>query len=774
MEFWLLDLNYETRHGEPAICLWGISSEDKRIAIFCDYEPYFYLVPKSSQNPSDLIAKLAAERPHPAIKASTVTKKRLLGKDQLVIRVSCSDADSVEKCARQCVKALGAQGSFEEKIRPATKYQMDRRLKTCEWYEMKVEQVENHDSLEVDAVYRAKSDPERTGKTERPPLHLIAFTLLAVSSLGSPNRDRDPVQEIAWASSDAGNTTPGHALGPEKEMIDQFSEAVSKSRSDFVFSFDGRRFNWPYLITRAEISKTQLKNGRDGGPPRQSLYGHFSITGRANVDLADFAGDLYNVKEKSLENVLRFLGINPTPGRPIDENEYYTHWSTPELREKLERRIKANTENTIELGKDALDYIIELSSLSGLPPDQVLAAAVGFRVDNYMIMEAHKLGQLIPDRNDLPVIPYRGAIVLKPEVGLHENVAVVDFSSMYPSLMVKYNISPDTITDEKDADAFSIPEVGWSFRRQPPGLYAIVLGKLLDERKRLKREVSRLQKGSREYRRLKTRERAVKVITNATYGYAGWAGSRWYSKQVAESAAAVGRDTINKSIFIARNLGLRVLYGDTDSLFVSHDRALVERFLRTVEEDLGLEISFSQVYKRILFTEAMKKYAGLREDGEIDVVGMEAVRGDWSQLAKEAQNEVLRMVLEDMGPVRAKEYVLALTKDLKSAKMPMSCFIIWKTLTKRLEEYDIHAPHVEAAKKLVKKGWKVGPGDRVGFVIVNRPGKLFQKAEPYFNASLEELDYNYYVENQILPVAARALSVFGISEKELAQGQSLG
>src|SRR6266851_1788006 len=257
MEFWLLDLNYETRHGEPAICLWGISSEDKRIAIFSDYEPYFYLVPKDSQNPSDLIARLATEKPHPAIKAATVTKKRLLGKDQLVIRVSCSDADSVEKCARQCVKAVGAQGSFEGKIRPATKYQMDHQLKTCEWYEMKVEQVENHDSLEVEAVYRSKSDPERTGKTERPPLHLLAFTLLAVSSLGSPSRDRDPVQEIAWASSHAGNATSGHASGSEKGTIDRFSEAISKARTDLVFSFDGRRFNWPYLIKRAEINKTR-------------------------------------------------------------------------------------------------------------------------------------------------------------------------------------------------------------------------------------------------------------------------------------------------------------------------------------------------------------------------------------------------------------------------------------------------------------------------------------------------------------------------------------
>ncbi len=772
MEFWLLDLNYEAWDGKPAICLWGIAPDNKRVVIIQDYQPYFYLMPREGQDPAELLAEIDKQKPHPAIKAATLEKKKLLGKEHLVIRVSCTEADSLEKCARQTVKALGALASFEETLRPATKYQNNLGIKPCQWYRVEVEQIENSQGLEVDAVYRGKSEPAPTGRAQSLQLHLLAFAILAVSPVGSPNRERDPIVGIAWASSDEAG--PSHSYGSEPEIISRFSEAVSQTRSDFVFSFEGNRSSWPYLARRTVLAKAQLRVGRDGGPPRQSLFGHFSLTGRANVDLADFAQDLYDVKEKTLRNVLTFLGIKPRDVESIEENDYYRYWSDRELRKKLEGRIEADAEETFELGRDALDYIVELSSLSGLPPDQVLAAAVGFRVDNHMMMEAHRLGELIPARNEMPVIPYRGAIVLKPEVGLHENVAVVDFSSMYPSLMVKYNISPDTILDKDEgAESFVVPEVGWRFRKNPPGLYAIVLGNLLSERKRLKREVANSRKGTNEYRLLKARERAVKVITNATYGYAGWAGSRWYSKQVAESAAALGRDTINKSIFIAKKLGLKILYGDTDSLFVNHDKALVEKFLKTVEEDMGLEISLSHVYQRILFTEAMKKYAGLREDGEIDVVGMEAVRGDWSQLAKEVQNMVLKMALEDKGPARAKEYVLSLTKDLKSAKKPISSFVIWKTLTKRPEDYDVHAPHVEAAKKLVKEGWPVKSGDSVGFVIMNRPGKLFQKAEPYFNASLAELDYNYYVENQIIPAAARALSVFGITEKELTHGEPL-
>ncbi len=770
MNFWLLDLNYEPWQGKPAIWLWGITDENLRVLIVQDYEPYFYLMPRQSQDPAGLKERLEKEKPHPAITGAVLDRKRLLGKEHVVVKVSCAEVDSLEKCARQTVKSLGAEASFEENIKPAVKYRYDSDVKPCQWYEIEIEEVENPPNLEVDRVYRALGKPRATGKLQTPELHIFAFTVLAVSRVGSPSRERDPVQMIAW-NSNQGDGRVTLVSGPEAEVITKLSEALSKSRSDFVFSFEGNRFNWPYLVRRFGIAKTDLRVGRDGGPPRQSLYGHFSVTGRANVDLADFAQDLYDVKEKTLGNVLGYLGIKGREVQPIDENQYYRYWSDQELRRKLQGKIEVETEGTLELGKDALDYIVQLSSLSGLPPDQVLAAAVGFRVDNHMMMEAHRLGELIPTRNEMPVIPYKGAIVLKPELGIHENVAVVDFSSMYPSLMVKYNISPDTVLGEDEGEeSYVVPEVGWRFRKQPLGFYAIVLRSLLEERRRLKREGAKAQKGSREYRLLKARERAVKIITNATYGYAGWAGSRWYSKQVAESAAALGRDTIKRSITIAKKLGLKVLYGDTDSLFITFDKGLVDKFLMTVEEELGLEISLRQVYKRILFTEAMKKYAGLEEDGDLDVVGMEAVRGDWSALAKEVQNQVLRLVLEDKNPSRAVDYVATLVRNLKSAKMPLSSFIIWKTLTKRPSDYDVHAPHVEAAKKLVEEGWPVGSGDRIGYVIVKRPGKLFQKSEPYFRATKEDLDYDYYVENQILPVVARALGVFGITEKQILGG----
>src|SRR6266568_2708547 len=182
--------------------------------------------------------------------------------------------------------------------------------------------------------------------------------------------------------------------------------------------------------------------------------------------------------------------------------------------------IQTFGEDVVKNGEEAIDYVIQISALSGLPPDQVIAAAVGFRVDNYLMMETHNLGQLIPPRTEQPIIPYKGAIVLEPKVGLHDNVASLDFSSMYPSLMIKYNISPDTlVTGKEREDVFEVPEVKHRFRKSPSGFYRIVLTKLIEARKTTKAELKRTAPSDSRYPLLKAREKAVKVMTNAVYGY---------------------------------------------------------------------------------------------------------------------------------------------------------------------------------------------------------------------------------------------------------------
>ncbi|TMI26623.1 DNA polymerase II [Candidatus Bathyarchaeota archaeon] len=768
--FWLLDLNHETYQGKSSIWLWGITHDGKRVLVTdSNYRAYFYLLPREGQDSEHLRKSLEEEKPHPTIENATIEKKKLLAEERFVLKIFCKNPEFLERAARDTLKKTGAAATYEEKLRSAIKYQYDFGIKPCQWYEVDTSSstIDPKD-YSVQETLTATDHPKPISKEEPPRLDLFSFSLLSVSKTGAPSPIRDPIQIIGWRTSKAENEVLQTKADSDDETIREFGGHVSKTNPDFVLTFDGNSVHWPYLVKRADKTKTPLRVGRDGGPPHQSLYGHYSLIGRANVDLLNFADDLYAVKNKTIEDVAKYLGIELSSQNPIDETAYFEHWSNLNQRKNLVKHVEEQTEAILKIGQEAIDYVIQMSALSGLPPDQVIAAAVGFRVDNYLMMETHNLGQLIPSRMEQPIIPYKGAIVLEPKIGLHDNIASLDFSSMYPSLMIKYNISPDTLVIGKETDdIFEVPEVAHRFRKNPSGFYRIVLTKLIEARKTTKAELKRTSESDPRYTLLKAREKAVKVMTNAVYGYAGWAGARWYSKEVAESAAALGRETINRAISIAKSLGLTVFYGDTDSLFVNYDEKLVQKFQDEIDRQLGLEINLSEVYKRILFTEAKKKYAGLRIDGQIDVVGLEAVRGDWSNLARDVQNNVLRMVLEDAKPARAAAYVKNLTSDVRSKNLPLSAYVIWKTLTKPVADYEVNAPHVEAAKKMAKEGWSVTAGDKVGFVITKKPGKLYQKAEPHYRVSTDDIDYDYYVHNQIVPAAARILEVLGVKEDQL-------
>src|SRR5213080_2881090 len=766
--FWLLDLNHETYEGKSSIWLWGITHEGKRVLVIDNYRAYFYLLPRKKEDPEELRKKLEAEKPHPTIENATIEKKKLLADERVVLKVFCKDPEFLERAARETLKKTGAEAIYEEKLRLAIKYQYDHGIKPCQWYEADTTaSTIDPGKFSVQETLTATDHPRSIPKEEPPSLDLFSFSLLSISKIGAPSPIRDPIQVISWRTNKNANEVLLTNADSDQATIQKFGEDVVKNNPDFVLSFEGNSIHWPYLVKRANKTKTPLRVGRDEGPPHQSLYGHYSLIGRANVDLLNFAEDLSEVKNKTVENVARYLGIKLSDPKTIDETANFDYWSKPDQRKILVKHMEEQTETVLKIGEEAIDYVIQISALSGLPPDQVIAAAVGFRVDNYLMMETHNLGQLIPPRTEQPIIPYKGAIVLEPKVGLHDNVASLDFSSMYPSLMIKYNISPDTLVTGEYEDVFEVPEVKHRFRRSPSGFYGIVLTKLIEARKTTKAELKRTPPSESRYPLLKAREKAIKVMTNAVYGYAGWAGARWYSKEVAESAAALGRETINRAISLAKSLGLTVFYGDTDSLFVNHDEKLVQKFQGEIDRQLGLEINLTEVYKRILFTEAKKKYAGLKTDGQIDVVGLEAVRGDWSNLSRDVQNTVLRMVLEDADPSRAAAYVQDLTRNLKSKKLSLSSFIVWKTLAKPVEAYEVNAPHVEVAKKMAKDGWPVTAGDKVGFVITKRSGKLFQKAEPHYKVTIEDVDYDYYVRNQIVPATARILEILGVSEEQL-------
>lgn len=125
-------------------------------------------------------------------------------------------------------------------------------------------------------------------------------------------------------------------------------------------------------------------------------------------------------------------------------------------------------------------------------------------------------------------------------------------------------------------------------------------------------------------------------------------------------------------------------------------------------------------------------------------------------------------MLKEQSPDEAVEFVRSYISRLQREKVPYKRLVIWKTLAKPVQKYAVKAPHVEAAKTLMKERWDLSLGDKIGYVIVAGPGKLHQKANPYILVSCDDIDVEYYVSNQIVPAASRILSMFGITGEELS------
>jgi DNA polymerase I len=227
-----------------------------------------------------------------------------------------------------------------------------------------------------------------------------------------------------------------------------------------------------------------------------------------------------------------------------------------------------------------------------------------------------------------------------------------------------------------------------------------------------------------------------------------------------------------KAITMAEKRGLEVVYGDTDSIFVKNEPAKVAKLLAEIERELGLEISTDKAYTRIFFTEAKKRYAGLLTDGRLDIVGLEVMRGDWAAVARKVQEKVLEIVLREQSPQKAARFVQQFIGELRQKRVPYRDLVIWKTLTKPAEEYEIKAAHVEAARMLKGKGWELGIGDKVGYVVVAGSGRLYERVKPYVFASYAEVDLEYYVSKQIVPAAVRVLESFGITEEQLLSSKT--
>jgi DNA polymerase I/DNA polymerase-2 len=805
-----LDADYALVEGRANVRLYCKNLEGKTFVVLDEnFKPYFYVLPQENKvsEIKDKIKSLNKEKLGIGFLEVEVVEKIWQGKRTKILKVNIDNPRKIPDVRDEIKDWEGVEETFEYDVVFYKRYIIDKQIEPMGWIEVEGEKVENKEGYLVDEIIKANSI-KPLEKEKMINFKVLAFDTefiedngkhhLIMLSLFSSDGTKKVITSKTWEN----QPTYVESVKGEKEIIEKFLEIVRKMDPDFICTYNGDNFDFPRLKERSEELKVPLKLGRDVSTLHLVRRGRISsarIKGRVHIDLFDFIDHILSASMKSevltLNEVAQeLLGIGK---KELEYKEMIEIWSKKEQMEKLAEYSLHDSFLTFKLSELILPQIFALCRLTGLLPFDACRNTYSQLVEAFYTRKAFSDNVLVPNRPKTEEIErrkmapvYKGAIVIEPKKGIHSDILVFDFKSLYPTIICTHNISPETFNcpHEECEKKNRVPETNWHFCIKTKGFIPKHLEDLIKERQKIKKKMKNLKRESEEYKLLDNRQFALKTIANASYGYFGFVGAKWYKRECGASTAAFGRYYITSVIEEAKKVGFEIIYGDTDSLMVKYPEKLSrekleevgENFARSVNDKLPgiIELEFRGLYEGGIFVArergevgAKKRYALLDYNGNIEIRGYEAVRRDWCELSKKIQRDLLITVLKDKDPNKAVQMVQETIKKIKEGKVELEDLAIFEQITRPLSQYEQIGPHVKVAQKARDRGRPVAEGSVVGFVITKGKGSIAERAEPIEDVKPGQYDPDYYIHHQILPASMRVLKALGITEEEILSGK---
>ncbi|EPS44757.1 hypothetical protein H072_1289 [Dactylellina haptotyla CBS 200.50] len=656
------------------------------------------------------------------------------------------------------------------------------------------------------------------------PLRVLSFDIECAGRKGIfPDPKIDPVIQIASVVTRYGDSQPfirnvfcldtcaliaGAQIcefSKEDQMLRQWTKFLQEVDPDVIIGYNIANFDFPYLLDRAEALKVRdfpywtRINGQKSEAKISNLQSKqmgnreskaTNTNGRIQLDLLQLVQRDYQLRSYTLNSVsAHFLKEQKEDVHHTMITELFN--GTPESR----RRLAVYCLKDAVLPQRLMDKLMclinytEMARVTGVPFNYLLARGQQVKFLSQLFRKAAEQSLVVPNLEQGGAgeegEQYEGATVIEPTRGFYkEPVATLDFSSLYPSIMMAHNLCYTTLTKQdhvdklglkKDIDYHVTPNgdlfVDTKVRK---GLLVTIFEDLLGARKRAKND---LKNETDPFKQavLNGRQLALKISANSVYGLTGATNGKLPCLAIASSCTSYGRQMIEatkaeveKRYTIANGYShdAQVIYGDTDSVMVKFGPKDVEQVMK-----LGLEaaefvsekfinpikLEFEKVYFPYLLINK-KRYAGLywtnpKKYDKMDSKGIETVRRDNCRLVQTVIETVLKKILIDQDEDGAQTYVKDMISDLLQNKIDMSNLVITKALSK--EEYAAKQAHVELAERMRKRDAGSAPtlGDRVAYVIVKGAGgaKNYEKSEDpiYVLEHNVPIDTKYYLEQQL-------------------------
>ncbi|WP_460157372.1 DNA polymerase II [Pseudomonas sp. S2_H10] len=678
---------------------------------------------------------------------------------------------------------------FEADVRPPERYMMERFITAP----VRFSGTPNAEGLLLDAQMKPDPDYRPSLKlvsldietTARGELYSIALEGCGerqVYMLGPPNGDDSQVDfQLEYCDS-------------RTLLLKRLNEWFARFDPDAIIGWNVVQFDLRVLHEHARRLAVPLKLGRGGEEMQWREHGngnHYfaSAAGRLIIDgIESLRSATWSFPSFSLENVAQtLLGEGKSIDNPyqrMDEINRMFAEDKPALAKynlkdcELVTRIFAKTE--------LLTFLLERASVTGLPADRMGGSVAAF-THLYMPL-MHRQGFVAPNLGGKPPQASPGGFVMDSQPGLYESVLVLDYKSLYPSIIRTFLIDPVGLIEglKHPDDSESVPGFrGARFSRTRHCLPSIV-ARVAEGRETAKREHNA------------PLSQALKIIMNAFYGVLGSSGCRFFDTRLASSITLRGHEIMLRTRQLIEAQGHAVIYGDTDSTFVwlrrAHGQqeaaqighalvAHVNQWWREhVQQEYGLqsvlELQFETHYKRFLMPTirgaeegSKKRYAGLvtRADGSDEMVykGLETVRTDWSLLARQFQQELYsRIFLRKPYQDYVRDYVRKTLAGEFDDRL-----IYRKRLRRSLDDYERNVPpHVRAARLADEYNDRQGRprqyqnGGWISYVItVAGPEPLEVRSAP--------IDYDHYITRQLQPVADAILPFVDDDFSTLVGGQ---
>jgi len=722
--------------------VWIITENGERVRLTDKFQPKIY-VSGNIADLSKLTAQLATSKSVASWQYVEKYADFMEDKRSKVLEITITDCRRIPYFARKLLR-LGGYQKFQlhnVDIPDAQTYLYDRDI-----FPLASVGV----AVQGDRLAYWLLDSVESVDYKMPPLRLMRMHV-EIASKGTIPSFNDPIKNITLETNGKRITVEN---GEENEKILKMVETIKDEDPDIIFTRGGDSFLYPYLAHRALVNGVLDK----------------LVLGRENVPL--------RAKKK---HGITFLSY----GR--------VYFKAPMRR--LHGRIHIDEENTFIYSACGLDGLIEVARTCRVPLHRAARASIGTIMSSLQLYQAFKDNVLIPWKKREPeafksawelLVADRGGFIFEPKLGIHDWVAEVDFSSMYPTLMAKKNISAETVLCKCCPDStLRVPELDYNVCQKREGIVPRTLKMILKKRatyKRLRNEIED-PKLKQVYNR---RQNALKWILVTCFGYLGYKNARFGKVDAHIAVCAFARDALLKTVRLAEERGFEIVHGIVDSLWLKKDGASPREyvdFCKAVSKEIGVQLNVEGRYQWIVFLPSrmhvevpvLNRYYGVFESGKIKVRGIEAVRRDTPPFIRKAQMDMIRVLAKapnsEAFMKRIPESVEVLrvyVEKLRNRDIEVRDLIISKQLSMHPDRYAHDVFQAIAAKQLLKEGIEVSAGQTVRYLITdveNKRASKRVKAAELINAETR-FDAEKYVGMLIL-AGANILSPFRYTEEAL-------